>query len=166
MSSRKLLLSPLGLASIAIVWSGFILFTERTRTIEGTWIDLFEGSTFFEGITLAEACGPSFEKAPWFNYSPNEKTPEGKLVAKNRHPYVSHKKYENSGIFISKNGTWPVTAYSMKFVGRKNVHQYFGLSWIFGFGYGHLGGFGSEVEVDRVIAIKPIPHVICDVRPS
>jgi hypothetical protein len=75
-----------------------------------------------------------------------------------------NRKNRNSGLFISKHGAWPVAAYSIKFIGHKNVSVAFGLAWVMGSGYGHMGGFGSEVEVDRVIAIKPIPDVICDVR--
>jgi hypothetical protein len=59
---------------------------------------------------------------------------------------------------------WPVAAYSMKFVGREKVSEFLGLATLLGIGYGHMGMFGSEIEVECVISIAPIANVHCDVR--
>lgn len=135
-------------------WSATICFVERTRTIEGTWVDLQEGSSLFEKQTIAEACSPSFDEAPWFAYYPPHNTPAGALVKANR----------GAGRFVSTQGTWPVSAYSVVFVGRRKVSELLGLAPLLGIGYGHLGASGSQFEVDRVLSIKPIANVHCDVR--
>ncbi|WP_395332776.1 hypothetical protein WBP06_05865 [Novosphingobium sp. BL-8H] len=122
--------------------------------IEGTWIDLFEGSSFFENQTAADACGPHFHRAPWLAYYPSEATAEGVMVSANR----------QSGVFISEYGRYPVAAYHVKFVGRRKVSEFLGLGTLLGFGYGHLGAFGSEFQVERMMSIRPIPYVHCDVR--
>jgi hypothetical protein len=126
---------------------GLVLFQQRTRVIEGTWIDLFEGSRFFEGEGISTACGPKFMGAPWFAYYPNVNSAAGKLIRENR----------NSGVFLSEDGRWPVAAYSVKFEG---YHQ------IVGFGFGHLSASPSEYVVDRMISIKPIASPKCDIRPG
>lgn len=116
---------------------GLVLLQQRTRTIDGTWIDLFEGSRFFEGERLSTACSPKFMDAPWLAYYPNVDSAAGKLIKANR----------NSGVFVSKYGSWPVAAYSVKFEGR---HQ------IVGFGFGHLSDSPLEYVVDRMISMKPL----------
>lgn len=126
---------------------GSVLFQQRTRVIEGTWVDLFEGSRFFEGEGISSACNPAFMGAPWLAYYPEENSPAGKLIKANR----------NSGNFVSEYGSWPVAAYSVKFEGH---HQ------IWGVGYGHLSASPSEYVVHRMIALKPIVSPKCDVRPS
>lgn len=142
------------LAVVSILWIVLIRYAERTRTIEGTWLDLFEGSSFFEGQTLAEACSGDGDDAPWFAYYPNKNTPQGAFLRANR----------NSGWYLSKYGTSRVSAYSVKFVGRRKVSKLLGLAPSLGVGYGHLASFGSEYEVDRVIMLRLIPDVICDTR--
>lgn len=145
---------PLALAGLICFWAGSILFIQRTRTIEGTWVDLFEGSSFFENQEITEACSPSFPKAPWFAYYPREDTKAGALVKANR----------NSGQYITEYGQWPVAAYKVKFVGRRKVSEFLGLAPLLGIGYGHLGMAGSEFEVDRMLSLKPVSDVHCDVR--
>ena len=119
-------------AGAAALLVGLVLFQQRTRTIEGTWIDLFEGSRFFEDEGISSACGPEFMGAPWLAYYPKDSSPAGKLIKANR----------NSGVFLSRYGNWPVAAYSVKFEGH---HQ------IMGFGFGHLSASPSEYVVDRMI---------------
>jgi hypothetical protein len=136
---------------IAAVASGLLaaslLYHQRTRVIEGTWIDLFEDSRFFEDKNLASACTADFLDAPWFAYYPEANTTEGKLVEANR----------DAGTFVSKYGHWPVAAYKVKFRGH---HQILGLS------FGHLGQSSSEYVVDHMISIEPIASPVCDTRPS
>ena len=131
--------------AIALLTASF-MFQQRTRTIEGTWIDLFETSRFFEGQDISSACNPKFMDAPWFAYYPNGDSADYKLIDANR----------NSGKFISKYGKSPVAAYTVKFEGH---HQ------LWGFGFGHMGASPSEYVVDRMIFMKPIASPICDIRP-
>ena len=126
---------------------GLVFFQQRTRTIEGTWIDLFEGSRFFEGKCLSSACSPDFLDAPWLAYYPHRDSAAGKLIDANR----------NSGVFLSKHGSWPVAAYAVKFEGH---HQ------ILGLGFGHLSASPSEYVVDRMVSIEPIASPKCDIRPG
>lgn len=157
MFRRKLPLLLSSLVVLVAIWVGGIRFAERTRTFEGTWVDLFEGSTFFEDQTLVDACSPSLDSGAWLEYDPSEDTAIGRMVRRNR-------KDRKSGQFVSEFGSWPVTAYKMKFVGRKRVSEFFGLAPLLGIGYGHLGASGSAIEVQRVVSIEPIENVYCDVR--
>ena len=124
-----------------------MLFLQRTRTIEGTWVDLFEGSRFFEGEGISSSCSAKFWDAPWFAYYPMDDSAAGKFIKANR----------NSGVFVSRYGNSPVAAYSVKFEGH---HQ------ILGLGFGHLGASPSEYVVDRMISMEPIASVRCDTRPG
>ena len=132
--------------AIALLTALF-LFQQRTRTVKGTWIDLFEGSRFFEGQDISSACNPKFRDAPWFAYYPDEDSDDYKLIKAN----------SNSGKFVSKHGKWPVAAYTVKFEGH---HQ------LWGFGFGHMGSFSSQYLVERMISMKPIPSPVCDIRPG
>ena len=134
-------------AAAGALLAALLLFQQRTRTIEGTWIDLFEGSRFFEGEGLSFACRPKFWDAPWFAYHPKKDSEVGKLLEANR----------NSGVFISRYGGDPIAAYAVKFEGH---HQ------ILGLGFGHFGGSPSEYVVDRMISIKPMMTPYCDIRPG
>jgi len=150
----KTFFNLLMVAIAILLWAGVILFQQRTRTIEGTWVDLFESSSFFENQTIQEACSPKFWSAPWFAYYPDENTKVGRMVRANR----------NAGSFMSEYGPYPVAAYSVRFVGRRRVSELLGLAPLIGVGYGHLSAHGSQFEVDRLISIKPIAKVRCDVR--
>lgn len=99
---------------------------------------------------------PGFRQAPWFAFYP---TPESKIGQD-----LSLARRTRAGTFVSENGVWPVTAYRIKFVGRRKVSELLGLAPLVGFGYGHLSAFGSEVEVSRLISIEEIPAVMCDIR--
>ena len=152
---------PLTLLTIAVgvmVLVGLIAFQQRTRVIEGTWIDLFEGSSFFENEDIASACSPDFFNAPHFAYHPERDTPEYKFIEANRKE--SRRKSLESGEqnFVSSYGAWSVSAYSVKFVGRQKFFDVLG--------YGHLGVPPSRYVVEKVISIEHIPVTKCDVRPA
>lgn len=124
--------------------------------MEGTWVNLFEGSKFFEGKTLNEACSHGFWRAPWLAFYP---APRSKIWQD-----LDFASRTRAGKFVSENGVWPVTAYRIKFIGRRKVSAFLGLAPLMGIGYGHLSASGSEVDVDRLISIAEIPLVTCDVR--
>ena len=124
-----------------------IAFQQRTRTIEGTWIDMFEGSSFFEDKGISHACSPSFQDAAWLSYYPALTSAEGKLVQAN----------SGSATFVSEYGTWKMAAYAVRFEGHQRM---------LGLAFGHGGAFPSEYVVDRMISISPIPLTSCDIRPS
>ncbi|HEX8384183.1 MAG TPA: hypothetical protein VF592_12500 [Sphingomonas sp.] len=145
LAARKvtLLMTAGALTSLA----AYTTFQQRTRTIEGTWVDLFEGSRFIEGEGLSSICNPNFTDAPSLAYNPEQNSSEGKLIKANR----------NSGVFVSRDGRWPVAAYSVRFDGH---HQ------IIGLGFGHAGLSPSEYVVHRMLSIGPIPSPICNIRPG
>lgn len=132
--------------AIALLTASY-LYQQRTRTIEGTWIDLYEGQRFFEDQDISTACNAKFWDAAWFAYYPDRDSADYKLIYANR----------NSGRFVSENGIWPVGAYTVKFEGH---HQ------LWGFLFGHMGASPSEYVVDRMISMKPTPAPVCDIRPG
>lgn len=147
-----------GAVAIACLWAGAIWWIERPRLMQGTWVNLFEGSSFFEGKSLHDACRSGsnfFYQASWFAYYPDPKSKIWReLDTANR---------TRPGIFVSSDGVWPVTAYKVKFVGRKRVSRLLGLASILGAGYGHLSAFGSEVTPETLISIEEVPAVMCDI---
>ena len=146
----------LGIIAIAFLWAGAIAWTQRSRTIEGTWINLFEGSKFFEAKNLSQSCGPAFWHSPWLAFYPSNTSKVFRdLDTASR---------TRAGSFVSAHGEWPVTAYRMKFIGHKRGSEFAGLAPILGVGYGHLSASGSEFEVERLISIEELPNVTCDVR--
>ncbi len=144
-AKKAVLLSIAGVLSLLVA---FTIFQQRTRTIEGTWIDLFEGSRFVEGEGLLSVCNSTFIDAPSFAYDPNENSAVGELIKANR----------NSGVFVSRDGRWPVAAYAVRFKGHHQI--------VSRRGFGHGGLSSSEYVVHRMISIKPIPSPICDIRPD
>lgn len=134
-----------------------IAWQQRTRTIEGTWIDLFEGSSFFEGKDLEWACSPNFDTGGWLSFYPGAGSPHALLLESGRFGNVADVEQSDgrAGIFASEYGSWPVAAYKVRFVGRQRV---------LGLGFGHLGGSPSEFKVDRMLAIEPLEVELCDVR--
>ncbi|TCM19368.1 hypothetical protein EDF56_1033 [Novosphingobium sp. PhB165] len=145
-----------GTAVASFVWAGAIAWIQRPRIMEGTWINLFEDSKFFEGETISEACAPHFHQAPWLAFYP---APTSKLWRD-----LNNASKTRSGKLVSPEGTWPVTAYKIKFLGRKRIGEFLGLAPVLGIGYGHLSASGSQVTVERLVSIQEIPAVLCDVR--
>lgn len=134
-----------------------IAWQQRTRMIEGTWIDLFEGSSFFEGNDLEWACSPHFDTGGWLSFYPDANSTHARLLESGRFRNVADVEQSDgpAGIFVSEYGSWPVAAYKVRFVGRQHV---------LGLGFGHLGGSPSEFEVDQMLAIEPLEVELCDVR--
>lgn len=137
-----------GLIAVAVlgVWAAQS-YIERQRTIRGTWIDMFEGSTFLENSSLGDICSPRYREASWLEYNTPAHTPAWQQLRD-----IGHK-----GKFISKYGEWTAYAYEIEFVGRKRI---------FGLGFGHFGSWPSEFIVDRMTKLKPIKNLTCDIRPE
>lgn len=137
---------PIALFALLVAAAGVALYKQRTREMQGTWIDMFEGSSFFEDMSLDQACTTKFYRtSSWLHYYPKLNSAVGKLLQTK----------ENIGIYESEDGRWDMTAYSVRFVGHKNS---------VGFGFGHLSGWHSEVMVDRMISVVPIKGAYCDIR--
>jgi hypothetical protein len=131
-----------------VVASGALMFVERTRTVEGTWLYMFEGSSFFEGQAPPSVCdlySTYSTNAAWLDLGPE-------VIYEN---YDENSVYPSTGVYRSIDGKWRLEAFSVKFKGRRK------LSLI---GAGHLGYWNSSYEVDNIIAAKPISDVNCLVR--
>lgn len=136
-----------GVTLAMLLATGSVMHAQRSRTIEGTWFDLFEGSTFFEGQGVEQACSENFRDGAWLEFRHDDRSIDHRVLDQ----------FAASSQFVSEHGTWSMGVYSVKFVGRKKYS-------IPGFGFGHLGSFGTEVEVDRMISMRPIAGVRCDIR--
>lgn len=118
----------------------------RTRVIEGTWLYMFEGSSFFEQRLPDQECELNRHDASWLNYGI-------------RQVYLRYgderRSYPSAGTFRSQYGEWPMEAFEVRFEGRRNL-----MPW----GGGHLGTSKSEYDVERMLSVKPIPGLTCTVR--
>lgn len=139
-------------AALAIILSAIgalsaSLYLQRTRTIEGTWLYMFEGSDFFEQRLPGHECDLYSRRgrAGWLEYSLSQADP------RSRQEYPR----PNTGTYRSEFGVWPMDAFEVKFEGRKRLTP---------FGGGHLGLWKSEYDVHRMISVTPIAPLNCDVR--
>ena len=129
----------------AVVTAGAWQYAERTRVIEGTWLYMFEGSEFFEKRLPGKECDLYRNHGGWLHYDP-----------KKIYPSYSYKRpFPSSGTYRSQHGEWRLEAFEVRFKGRKRLAP---------LGAGHGGLWRSEYEVDRMLSIKPISGLVCDVR--
>ena len=67
--------------------------------------------------------------------------------------YTYKKLWPSSGTYDSReNGPYRVEAFEVKFSGRRRFSF---------FDAGHMGGWWSEYEVDKMLSAKPIPNLHC-----
>jgi hypothetical protein len=102
------------------------------RRYSGVWIDEFEGSTFLEGIDRAPDKRPDYEGTAWLNYSLPEQ--------------IYGPGYDASA------GCYALSAYKVEFIGREKRSRN---------GSGHLGLWGSEIDVLKMIKAEPIASPKC-----
>ena len=133
-------------AGAAALLVGLVLFQQRVRTIEGTWLWQFEGSDFFEKRSPSRECALYLDEPSWLNYNPEQ-------VYSN---YTYKIEWPSSGIYDSQlYGQFRIEAFEVKFRGRKRFSL---------LGTGHLGGWNSEYEVEEILSLKPISKLHCNVR--
>ena len=99
------------------------------------WIVAFESSTFIEGISEAPATRPDYEQTAWLNYDPSQIDPNGDYFG-----------------YDAELGCYRLNAFYIDFEGSKTTSFA---------GSGHLGLWGSEIEVERVIEARPIANPNC-----
>jgi hypothetical protein len=128
--------------AMAFAATALLLFKERTRTVEGTWLYMFEGSEFFEGPKSTNPCKLYAKRGAWLNYRPD------RVYQK----YNYENRYPSSGRYRSPDGEWRVEAFSVKFVGRQKYSL---------MGTGHFRLWDSLFEVDRMISATPIANLDC-----
>lgn len=132
---------------VAVVSAAAWRWSERTRVIEGTWLYLYEGSDFFEKQSPGHECDLYRYSPGWLSYDPTKVYPT----------YTYKKSFPSSGTYRRPNGEWRLEGFVIRFEGRKRLMP-------FGTGGAGLGGWSSEYEVDRMLSIKPVGGLNCNVR--
>lgn len=98
---------------------------------------------FYEGRTPADVCDLLRTRGAWLSYEPKDVLGE----------YDYRNEYPSSGEHISQYGSERIEAFSITFAGNKRYEI---------FGTGHLGGWSSEFQIERMIKAVPIPHLRCE----
>lgn len=107
---------------------------EKSRRFKGIWLYEFEGSTFLEGVTSVPSTRPSYRDAAWLMYDPA-----------NIDPKPDYNGYAKGG------NCYPIHAFEVEFIGQSSPE-----------GHGHLGLFGSEIWVRKMLSAKPLPAPNCE----
>ncbi|WP_423142181.1 hypothetical protein ACOYW6_02125 [Parablastomonas sp. CN1-191] len=106
---------------------------DEPKRYQGIWLYEFEGSAFFEGATTAPRKRPSYGSTVWLMYDPV-----------NIDPKLDYDSYDKL------RDCYPAHAFEVEFIGSRSPE-----------GHGHLGVFGSEIWVQRMLSAKPIPAPDC-----
>lgn len=106
----------------------------RPQRFKGIWLYELEGSTFFENATTVPSKRPDYGETAWLKYDPSaiDPKPDYNGYARERDCYAIH-------------------AFEIEFVGRRSPE-----------GHGHLGLFGSEIWVQRMLRARPLPAPNCE----
>ena len=105
------------------------------RQFSGVWLYEFEGSTFVEGTTGIPVERPSYEESDWLEWTDWPRL-EGLM--------------EDS---LENRDCYTVQPFLITFVGHRRHHPFGGA--------GHLGGWRSEVTVDRPISAERLGPSFC-----
>jgi hypothetical protein len=103
------------------------------REFKGIWIYEFENSTFFENAIEVPMKRPPLETSVWLDYDPAKIFPEIEFVE----------------IDIEKD-CFKIFAFEINFIGRNTPYN-----------KGRLGFSTSEILVENVLSIKPLPTPDC-----
>lgn len=122
-----------------------------TRSYSGVWLYQFEGSTFLEGATEVPKSEIAPQDAAWLEYHPEEVDPNY-LHPKIEDPSRDYDRYD------VERECYPKFAFAISFEGMqttypKSLHNLPG--------GGHLGLWGSDISVKRLISIKPLSGNFC-----
>lgn len=107
---------------------------EKPRHFKGIWLYQFEGSTFLEGATSVPRTRPSASDAAWLMYDPASIDPK-----------PDYRRNSEGG------NCFPIHAFEIEFVGRRSPE-----------GHGHMGLYGSQIWIDRMLSAKPLPAPNCE----
>jgi hypothetical protein len=110
------------------------------RQYSGVWLYQFEGSTFLEGASEVPNERPSYEWAAWLEYHPDQQHP-GQSIELSKHDDYDEEKE-----------CYPVAPFLVTFIGRRTTGSH---------GSGHLGQWGSEFRVDKMISSKSLGSPFC-----
>ena len=121
-----------------------IAYQERSQVFEGTWLYQFEGSSFTEAIRPGRECDLYKEKLSRLAFDPSQ-------IYRN---YDYKKLYPSSGYTISKYGPYPLHAFVVRFVGRKELI----INWM-----GEYSRGPAIYRIEKMLSAKPIPGLICHI---
>jgi hypothetical protein len=117
---------------------------ESARAFSGVWLYEFEGSTFLENETEIPDREVDRQQAAWLDYHPE-----------------SLERGTDYDAYDEQQGCYPRHAYKVEFIGRRVIpamaHYPNGLPA----GAGHLGLWGSEIIVERMISATPLQSQVC-----
>lgn len=103
------------------------------RRFKGIWLYEFEGSTFLENATSVPTRRPAYSDTAWLMYDPAAIDPK-----------PEYNRYSNG------RNCYPIHAFEVDFVGRRSPE-----------GHGHLGLFGSEIWVDKMLSARSLRPPSC-----
>lgn len=106
---------------------------EPPREFKGIWMYEFENSTFFENATEIPIKSPPWGTSVWLDYYPGEIFPE-----------IEFDRYD------TEKECFNIFAFEINFIGRSTPYN-----------TGHLGSSASEILVENVLSINPLPAPDC-----
>jgi hypothetical protein len=115
---------------------------EESRRYSGLWLRGFESSTFLENVDQVPTRAIDTRRADWLEYSSEVGLPG-----------IEHMAFDEA------KGCYPVHAFSVELIGRRVTYPCSDEDLVCG--AGHLGGWGSEIIVDRLISAKPLASPKC-----
>lgn len=107
---------------------------DQPRSFKGIWLYEFEGSTFLEGATSVPKERPVYGDTAWLHYDPAAIDPKPQ--------YNRAREGEDC---------YSIHAFEIEFIGRHSPE-----------GHGHMGLFGSEIWVEKMLSAKPLPAPNCE----
>lgn len=125
--------------------------TEPDRTFSGVWLYEFEGSTFLEGADDVPNSKVSRHDAAWLKLHPREIDP-GRLHPTIIDPTQDYDRYDE------EQDCYPKFAFAISFEGAETTYSEKPLNLP---GAGHLGLWGSDITVDRIISVQPLSGGFC-----
>ena len=106
---------------------------EAPRRYVGLWLYEFEGSAFLENVRQVPLHRPEWCSAAWLDVDPE--------------PIIGGAEFDTYDV---DKGCYPIIPFEVEFIGRRKS----------GSG-GHFGFYGSEIVVDRMITVRPLPELDC-----
>ena len=125
--------------------------TESIRTYSGIWLYEFEGSTFLEGASEVPKADVQVQNAPWLKFHPENVDPEY------LHPGIEDASQDYDRYDVLRE-CYPRFAFAISFEGQETKHPQLAPNLP---GAGHLGLWGSDLSIERVISIKPLIGDFC-----
>lgn len=106
---------------------------DEPKRYRGIWVYEFEGSTFLEDASAVPTKRPPFGDTAWLMYNPQKIDPTPKYVG-----------------YAPGRDCLAIHAFEIEFIGHRSPD-----------GHGHMGLFGSEIWVQKMLSAKPLRSPDC-----